>query len=132
MTGQARGTFEVTMKPLAPPDESPGAKLGRMSLEKTFAGDLVATSVGTLLTAMTDTKGSAGYVAMERVTGTLAGRAGSFVFQHSSTMDRGAPTQSIRVVPDSGTGEFAGLAGSFTIDIIEQQHRYLFEYSLPD
>ena len=120
------------MKPLSETDDTPGTKLGRMSLEKRFAGDLVATSRGEVLTAVTDTKGSAGYVAIERVTGTLGGRAGSFVFQHSSVMDRGVPTQSIRVVPDSGTGELVGLAGSFVIDIVEKKHLYVFDYTLPE
>ncbi len=132
MTSRATGTFTVAMKPLSDPDETPGTKLGRMSLAKTFAGDLVATSAGEMLTAMSETKGSAGYVAIERVTGTLAGRVGNFVFQHSSVMDRGVPTQSIRVVPDSGSGALVGLVGSFVIEMVEKQHHYVFEYTLPD
>ena len=132
MSARATGTFTVAMKPLSDPDETPGTKVGRLSLAKTFAGDLVATSTGEMLTAMTETKGSAGYVAIERVTGMLGGRAGSFVFQHSSVMDRGVPTQSIRVVPDSGSGELAGLAGSFVIEMVEKQHHYVFENTLPD
>jgi len=132
MSTRAMGTFEVTMKPLSAADETPGTNLGRMSLEKTFAGDLVAISRGEILTAMTGTKGSAGYVAIERVTGTLGGRKGSFVFQHSSVMNRGVATQSIQVVPDSGTEELAGLAGSFVIDVVEKKHLYVFDYTLPD
>ena len=84
-----------------------------------------------MLTAMTPTKGSAGYVAIERVTGTLHGRAGSFVFQHSGTMDRGAQQLSITVVPDSGTGELAGIGGRFTLQIVDGKHLYDFAYTLP-
>jgi hypothetical protein len=84
-----------------------------------------------MLTAMTDVKGSAGYVAIERVTGTLQGRSGSFVLQHSSTLTRGAPQQSITVVPDSATGQLVGLAGKMMVIIVEGKHSYDFEYTLP-
>jgi len=84
-----------------------------------------------MLTAMTDVKGSAGYVAIERVTGRLHGRRGSFVLQHSSALTRGAPLQSITVVPDSGTGQLIGLAGSMTVNIADGKHSYDFEYTLP-
>jgi hypothetical protein len=102
-----------------------------MSIDKQFHGDLDATSKGQMLTAGTDVKGSAGYVAIERITGTLEGRSGSFVFQHSGTLTRGAPQQSITVVPDSGTGQLVGLAGQMTINIAEGKHSYEFEYTLP-
>jgi hypothetical protein len=102
-----------------------------MSIDKQFHGDLEAVSKGQMLTAMTDVKGSAGYVAMERVTGTLHGRSGSFVLQHSSTLTRGAPQQSITVVPDSGTGQLVGLAGKMAINIVDGKHSYDFEYTLP-
>jgi hypothetical protein len=102
-----------------------------MSLDKQFSGDLLATGQGEMLTAMTPTKGSAGYVAIERVTGTLHGRSGSFVFQHSGTMERGAQQLSITVVPDSGTGELAGIAGRFTLQIVEGKHLYDLAYTLP-
>jgi hypothetical protein len=125
---RATGTFAVAVKPLSGADAFPG----RMSLEKTFEGDLAGTGTGEMLAVMTGTPGSAGYVAIERVTGTLDGRTGSFVLQHSSVMDRGVPTQSIQVVPDSGTGEIAGLRGSFVIAIDGKEHRYVFEYTLPD
>ena len=85
-----------------------------------------------MLSAMTEVKGSAGYVAMERVTGTLHGRSGSFVLQHSGTMTRGAPQMSVTVVPDSGTGQLAGLAGQMTIKITDGKHFYEFEYTLPE
>lgn len=132
MTSRATGTFDVSLKPLSPPEGSAGASLGRMSLDKQFVGDLVGVGKGEMLSAITQTKGSAGYVAIERVTGTLHGRKGSFVFQHTGTMNRGVQELSITVVPDSGTEELAGLVGKFTLNIVDEQHRYEFEYSLPD
>lgn len=131
MKNSATGTFEVSMKPQSVAEEATGVSLGRMSLDKQFAGDLVAVGKGEMLTAVTKTKGSAGYVAIERVTGTLHGRKGSFVFQHSGTMNRGAQELSIAVVPDSGTEELTGIAGKFTINIADGKHLYEFEYSLP-
>jgi predicted flavoprotein YhiN len=122
----ASGTFEVKLTP----QES--ANIGRMSIDKQFHGDLEATSKGEMLSVMTDVKGSAGYVALERVTGTLHGKSGSFVLQHSGTMTRGEPQLSVTVVPDSGTGELTGLAGALTIKIVEKQHFYEFDYTLPD
>ena len=92
----------------------------------------MATGQGEMLTALTKTPGSAGYVAIERVSGTLHGRTGSFVFQHTGTMDRGGQRLSITVVPDSGTGELAGLSGTFTLDIVDAKHLYVFEYALPE
>ena len=131
MTYHAKGTFEVSMKPLSETDSSAGAKLGRMSIDKQFSGDLTGTGKGEMLSAVTEVKGSAGYVAIERVAGTLNGRKGSFVFQHSGTMNRGAPQLSITVVPDSGTDELSGIAGSFQINIVEGKHFYEFAYTLP-
>ena len=130
MSGTARGPFDVTLAPQQ--DAGAPATLGRMTIDKRFHGDLEATSQGQMLSAMTDTKGSAGYVAVERVTGTLAGRRGSFVLQHSGTMNRGAPQLSVTVVPDSGTGELAGLAGAMTVTIADGKHSYEFEYTLPE
>jgi hypothetical protein len=127
----AKGTFSVEMKPQAEPAVADGVSLGRMSLHKRFEGDLVATSEGEMLTALTPIKGSAGYVAIERVAGTLGGRSGSFVFQHSGTMDAGDQRLSINVVPGSGTGELSGLSGRFTLRIADGQHFYEFEYTLP-
>ena len=127
----AKGTFSVEIKPQVEPNTAEGVSLGRMSLDKRFEGDLVASGKGEMLTALTPTKGSAGYVAIERVTGTLQGRSGSFVFQHSGTMDHGAQRLSITVVPGSGTGALAGISGTFKINITEGKHFYEFEYSLP-
>ena len=128
----ARGTFEVSMAPQSEQKEPDAASLGRMSLDKRFSGDLVATGRGEMLTAMTPTPGSAGYVAIERVTGTLHGRQGSFVFQHTGTMDRGAQQLSITVVPDSGTGGLAGITGRLTLEIVDGKHFYAFDYALAD
>lgn len=131
MSHQARGTFEVTLQPLAFEGAEPEWKLGRMSIDKQVSGDLVATTRGQMLSAMTGTKGSAGYVAMERVTGTLHGRRGSFVLQHRGLMDRGSPSLSVVVVPDSGTDELIGLEGEFRIIIEGGKHSYEFNYRLP-
>jgi len=117
--------------PQPPEDKAEGSTLGRMSGEKQFHGDLEGTSKGQMLTATTDVKGSAGYVAIERVTGTLHGRSGSFVLQHSGTLTKGAAQQSITVVPDSGTGQLVGIAGKMTITIADGKHSYDFEYTLP-
>ena len=125
----ASGTFEVKLAPQAP-DAEADTTLGRLSIDKQFHGDLEGASRGQMLTAGTDVEGSAGYVAMERVSGTLHGRRGTFALQHSGTMTRGAPSLAIRVVPDSGTGELAGLSGSMSITIVEGKHSYDFEYAL--
>lgn len=127
----AQGSFTVQMTPLGEPDVADGLNLGHLSLAKEFSGDLVATSHGRMLTALTPVKGSAGYVAIERVNGTLQGRSGSFVFQHSGSMDHGAQRLSISVVPDSGTGGLAGISGEFRITITDGQHFYEFDYALP-
>ncbi len=131
MSVVAKGSFTVEMKPQSGPDVGDGVSLGRMSLDKRFEGDLVASGKGEMLTALTPVKGSAGYVAIERVTGTLHGRSGSFVFQHTGTMNHGAQQLSITVVPDSGTAALAGISGSFKINIVEGKHFYEFEYALP-
>lgn len=130
MTTRASGTFEVKLNPEAQDELAGESTLGRMSIDKRFHGDLEATSKGQMLTAMTAVQGSAGYVAIERVSGTLHGRSGTFVLQHTGTMTRGAPQLTVTVVPDSGTGELAGLAGEMTIDISEGKHSYEFEYTL--
>jgi hypothetical protein len=130
MTRNASGTFEVKLSP-QPPDENVGdPTVGRMSLDKQFHGDLEATSRGEMLAVRTETEGSAGYVAMERVAGTLDGRSGTFALQHSGTMTRGVPHLLITVVPDSGSGQLAGLAGQMKINIVEGKHSYDFEYTL--
>jgi hypothetical protein len=128
----ASGTFEVKLTPQKPDNkEAESANLGRMSIDKKFSGDLEATSKGEMLSAMTDVKGSAGYVAMERVSGTLHDRSGTFVLQHTATMTRGAPELSVTVVPDSGTGQLTGLAGKMTIKIEAGKHFYELDYTLP-
>jgi len=132
MTTRASGTFEVKLNPQATEDKAEGATLGRMLIDKQFQGDLEATSKGEMLTAATGVKGSAGYVAFERVSGTLHGRRGSFVLQHSGTMARGAPQLSVTVVPDSGAGQLVGLAGKMEIKIAEGKHSYDFEYTLAE
>ena len=131
MSTHAKGTFEVKITPQTPDGKFEDATMGRMTIDKQFHGDLEATSKGQMLSAMTDVKGSAGYVAMERVTGTLHGRSGSFVLQHSATMTRNVPQLSITVVPDSGTGQLVGLTGKMDILITAGKHPYDFEYTLP-
>lgn len=125
---QASGTFQVTLKPESAPD----AAVARMSLVKQFAGDLEATSTGEMLAMRTAVEGSAGYVAIERVVGTLGGRHGSFALQHNGIMDRGAPTAEIAVVPDSGMDGLRGLSGSMSIVIEGGQHHYAMRYRLTD
>ncbi len=126
----AKGTFEIKLAPQGTEDTSDGAKLGRMSIDKQFSGDLEATSQGEMLSAVSPVQGSAGYVAIEKVTGTLGGHSGSFVLQHSGLMTRGAPQATILVVPDSGTGELEGLTGTMKIIIEDDEHRYELEYQL--
>ena len=128
----ATGPFEVKIDPQAPDEKAGGAAIGRMLIDKQFHGDLEATSKGTMLAAGTTVKGSAGYVAIELVTGTVKGHDGTFVLQHTGTMTRGVPQLSITVVPDSGTGQLVGLTGKMTINIADGKHSYDFEYTLPE
>lgn len=129
----AAGTFEVKLAPQKPDNkEAESANLSRISVDKQYHGDLDAAGRGEMLSATTDVKGSAGYVALERVTGTLHGRSGSFVLQHSGIMTRGEPQLSVTVVPDSGTGELAGLAGTMKIRIDGKQHFYELDYAIPE
>jgi hypothetical protein len=127
----AKGPFEVKIAPIQAYNTDPASKMGRMSIDKTFRGDLEATSKGEMVSAMGEVKGSAGYVAIERVTGSLAGRSGSFTLQHTGTMDRGTPSLSVTVVPDSGTGTLAGVKGKMNIIIESGKHSYEFDYELP-
>jgi hypothetical protein len=130
MTTRATGTFDVKMTPQTPAaGEEPS--LGRLWIDKQFHGDLTGTSQGQMLSARTAVDDSAGYVALERVTGTLHGRSGSFVLQHNGLMTRGVPSLTIMVVPDSGTGELAGLAGTMSLIIDGEQHAYDLDYTLP-
>jgi hypothetical protein len=128
----ANGTFGVKLNPQKPDNrEAESAKLGRMSIDKQFYGDLEASSEGEMLSLLTDVEGSAGYVAIERVRGRLDGRSGSFALQHSGTMMRGTPQMSVTVVPDSGTDQLVGLAGAMTIKIDDGKHFYEFDFTLP-
>jgi len=132
MSTRATGTFDVKVTPQASDDKGDGA-VGRMTLDKQFHGDLEGTSKGQMLTAMTAVKGSAGYVAIERVTAVLRGRPGTFALQHTGIMNRGTPSLTITVVPDSGTDQLAGLAGTMAIIIAaDGKHSYEFDYALAD
>ncbi len=128
MNQVAEGTFVVKLTPLTFEGAEAESTLGRMSIDKQISGDLTASTQGQMLSAMTGTKGSAGYVAIEKVSGTLNGKSGSFVLQHTGLMNRGEASLSIVVVPDSGTGELAGLAGEFKINIVDGKHYYEFLY----
>ncbi len=129
---RATGTFEVKLNPQQLADKTADATLGRMSIDKQFHGDIEAVSKGEMLSAGTGVKGSAGYVAIERVSGTLHGRSGAFVLQHSGTMTRGAAQLSVAVVPDSGTGQLVGLAGKMAINIVDGKHLYDFDYTITE
>jgi len=125
---RAAGTFDVKLTPQA--SGIAGDGVGRFSIDKRFDGDLTGTSKGEMLSAGSPAKGSAGYVAMECVIGTLAGRQGMFVLQHTATMHQGTSQLSIHVVPQSGTGALAGLSGKFAIVIADGKHSYEFDYEL--
>ncbi|MGA9334276.1 MAG: DUF3224 domain-containing protein [Rudaea sp.] len=132
MSSQAKGSFDVQLGPLKTYNDDAGTSLARMSIDKQFHGDLEAVSKGEMLSAMGTVKGSAGYVAIERVSGTLHGRRGSFTLQHNATMTRGEPCLNIIVVPDSATDDLLGLSGKMTIIIADGKHSYEFEYTLAD
>ena len=128
----ATGTFDVKMA-VQTDDNVGDPTVGRMSIDKVFHGDLDGTSKGQMLSTITEVKGSAGYVAIERVTGTLQGRSGSFSLQHNATMNRGVPELNVIVIPDSGTGQLVGLTGKLNIIIApDGKHSYEFDYTLPD
>jgi hypothetical protein len=127
MENHASGTFDVK---LSPQPATGDWGLGRLTIDKQFHGDLTATSAGEMLSAMTGVDGSAAYVALERVSGTLHGRRGAFTLQHTGVMTRGDGQLTIHVVPDSGEGELAGLVGRMTIRIEADAHYYDFEYDL--
>lgn len=143
---RASGTFDVKMMPYPPGPQSDDAgasppalsqmsmdqmSMSRMSIDKQYHGDLLASGKGQMLAVRTPVDGSAGYVAMELVSGSLHGRSGAFALQHSGSMTRGAPQLSISVVPDSGSGELLGLAGTLTISLADGKHAYELEYTLP-
>jgi len=131
MTQTAKGTFNVQMNPEPPYEVVEGVSLGRVSISKQFEGELEATSTVQMLGARTEIPGSAGYVAIERVTGSLSGRAGSFVLQHFGIMTRGSGELKVLIVPDTGTGDLRGIAGNMNIEISEGKHYYSLEYDLP-
>jgi hypothetical protein len=131
MANHAKGIFVVKLTPQTPVPDAEEPTIGRMLINKQFFGDLEASSKGQMLSVMGEVKGSAGYVAIERVTGSLNGHVGSFALQHTGTMDRGAPQLSVTVVPDSGTGDLVGLSGKMTIEIDAGKHSYGFEYMIP-
>ncbi len=125
------GKFDVNLNPLDSYTQGQnGINLGRMSIDKTFYGELDATSKGEMLSAMTPVQGSAGYVAIEQVIGSVSGKQGSFVLQHFGTMDKGKDRLILEVIPNSGSGELSGLVGEMAIKIEERQHYYEFEYEL--
>jgi hypothetical protein len=132
VTTHASGTFEVKVTPQAD-EQAAEAPFGRLTVDKQFHGDLEGTGKGQMLAFGTGAKGSTGaYVALEKVSGTLRGRTGTFVLQHSGTMTRGAMQFTITVVPDSATGQLTGLAGKMNIIITDGKHSYTFDYNLPE
>jgi hypothetical protein len=126
---KATGSFDVKTTPQAP-DAGDDSGIGRLALDKTFHGDLEGTSKGQMIAVGTATEGSAGYVALERVTGTLGGKSGTFALQHFGIMMRGTPELNVSVVPDSGTDQLEGLSGKMQINISDG-HSYIFEYEIP-
>jgi hypothetical protein len=129
---RATGPFEVALKPLPIDQESEALLLGRMSVDKHFHGELEGSSSGQMLTGGTSIRNSAAYVAIERVTGTLKGRKGSFTLQHTGVMNRGVPSLVITIVPDSGTDQLEGLRGTMTINVEAGRHSYQLDYTLGD
>jgi Protein of unknown function (DUF3224) len=131
-TTRASGTFDVTIKPAPADDHSDGGALGRMTVDKVYQGDLEGAAVAQMLTGMSPSEKTSGvYVAVERVTATLKGRKGTFILHHTGIMDRGAQNLKITVVPDSGTDQLTGIAGTMMIDIRDGKHFYTFDYTLP-
>lgn len=128
---KASGEFQVKLQPMdSYAKGTEGINIGRMSIDKTFSGDLVATSQGEMLSAMTTVKGSAGYVAIEQVSGSLSGKQGNFVLQHFGTMNQGKDRLVLEVTPDSGSGELKGLSGKMLIKIEDGKHFYEFDYEI--
>lgn len=132
MTTHARGTFDVKITPQSPQEGVGDPSIGRLAIEKQFHGELQGTSKGQMLAVGTAVDGSAGYVAIEHVTGSVHGRRGSFALQHHGIMHRGTPQLSVTIVPDSGTDELGGIAGSLVITVAQGEHSYVLQYSLPD
>ena len=131
MQTQVKGSFEVKRSAEPGCDLGDGVEAGHFRIDKVFNGPLEGKSVVHMLAVGTTTTGSAGYVAVERICATLAGRSGTFFMQHNGIMNRGAPTLTLTVVPDSGCDGFVGLSGKMAIDIVNGQHFYTFDYALP-
>ena len=129
---RASGAFDVETKPLTPYCTLPSAVIGRFSIDKQYHGDIAGIGKGEMLSAGNPASGSAGYVAVEHVAATIAGKTGGFALQHSGTMDKGAHSLAISVVPGSGTGGLSGIAGNMTIVAEGGKHSYTFDYTLPD
>lgn len=127
-SAEAVGTFDVKLTPM----DDAGGGVSSMKIDKTFHGDIDGKSVGQMLAYRTDVNGSAGYVAIERVTATLAGRTGSFTLQHHGLMGSGSQSLTVVTVPDSGSGGLAGIAGEMDIIVTPGRHDYKFRYTLPD
>ena len=127
----ARGPMEVNIEPEEPFLEQDGLKLNRNIVHKQFSGDMAGTSEAQMIAAFTATPGSAGYVAIEHFTGSVGGKSGSFVLQHSGTMNRGDAQLTVTMVPDSGTGELTGISGTLEIDNEDGNHSYVVDYELP-
>lgn len=132
ITARATGSFDVQLTPQAPDEYADGASLGRMTMDKQYRGDLAGAAKGQMLTALTAVKGSAAYVAIERVTGTLHGRRGSFVLVHRGVMAGGEQQLTLTVVPDSGADHLTGISGTMQIRIAHGKHSYDFEYALSE
>ena len=124
----ARGPFDVTIEAEPPFLEQDGIKLNRNMVRKEYSGDILGKSESQMVAAYTATPGSAGYVAIEHFTGSVGGKSGSFVLQHHGLMERGEAALTVTVVPDSGTGELAGISGMLEIDNDEGRHSYVLEY----
>ena len=131
MSGIAQGLFEVKTAPMAADEATAATSIGRFSLDKVYHGELDAVSAGEMLSAGNPATGTAGYVAIEQVTGTLHGKRGSFALQHFGTMNAGAFDLNVRVVPGSGTDDLEGITGTLTIVIASGRHSYSLEYTLP-
>jgi hypothetical protein len=132
MSLRAEGSFDVKNTPLAADETTAGTGIGRFALDKQYHGDLEATAKGLMLGCGNPADGTAGYVALEQVEGTLAGRSGSFAVQHSGTMDHGTLDLTLLIVPGSGTGELAGIAGNLTFKNESGKHSYALDYTLPE
>jgi hypothetical protein len=132
VTLHARGTFEVQVVPVPVDAYTDATTLGRMTIDKQFSGDLVGIGKGQMITGMGTAKGSAAYSAIERVTGTMHGRQGSFLMQHTGIMTRGEQSLVITIIPDSGTDGLTGISGAFHLTIEGKVHKYDIEYTLPD